>query len=78
MQFIDTAYQIPDVGKLDMGWVPNDAFRGVKSAELEADGHGSDGESAASGKEENDAAVEEPIKTEDADMDVAEDEDQWL
>ena len=61
-----------------MEWVSNDAFGGVKSAHAEADGHDSDGESAASVKEENNAAAEEPIKTEDADMDVAEDEDQWL
>jgi type III secretion system FlhB-like substrate exporter len=61
--------------------VPNDAFGGVKSATVDVEGHDSDGES--SGTVEGDggkgAVAEELISgAADADMDVAEDEDQWL
>lgn len=76
-QFIDTANQIPDVGKLDMEWVSNDAFGGAKTAEEDTGGHDSDGESATLGVKQEDAATDEPVGA-DADMDVAEDEDQWL
>lgn len=63
-----------------MEWVPNDAFGGVKSMNAEAEGHDSDGESPASVKEEERVDFkEEPTGAiTDADMDVAEDEDQWL
>ena len=62
-----------------MEWVPNDAFGGVKSANAEAEAHDSDGESDATVEGEEKGAAEEttgPVA--DADMDVAEDEDQWL
>lgn len=62
-----------------MEWVPNDAFGGVKSAGAEAGDHDSDAESSATVGDEQKAAAEEPMEaTADADMDVAEDEDQWL
>lgn len=79
-QFIDTAHQISDVGKLEMEWVPNDAFDGVKNEDAEGGGHDSDGDSSATVKEEErDESTEEPSRdAADVDMDVAEDEDQWL
>ncbi|KAJ4405348.1 hypothetical protein N0V91_005298 [Didymella pomorum] len=77
--FIDTAHQIPDVGKLEMEWVPNDAFGGAKPAEGDTGGHDSDGESVTVEVEQEGAATDEPASAAaDADMDVAEDEDQWL
>ncbi|KAF3041950.1 hypothetical protein E8E12_008582 [Didymella heteroderae] len=77
--FIDTAYQIPDVGKLEMEWVPNDAFGGAKAAEGDAGGQDSDSESAAVEARQESAVTDEPAGAAvDADMDVAEDEDQWL
>lgn len=76
------------MGKLQLAWVPNNAFGGVKGAnveveaeaEAEAEGHASDGESLATvGGEERSRLVDEPMGgAVDADMDVAEDEDQWL
>lgn len=57
--------------------MPNDAFGGAKPAEGDAGGHDSDGESSAEAKQE--ATTDEPVgAAADADMDVAEDEDQWL
>ncbi|KAF1924916.1 uncharacterized protein M421DRAFT_269127 [Didymella exigua CBS 183.55] len=77
--FIDTAHQIPDAGKLEMEWVPNDAFGGAKAAEGDAGGHDSDSESATVEVKQENAATDEPVgAAADADMDVAEDEDQWL
>jgi hypothetical protein len=80
-QFIDSAYQIPDVGKLELSWVPNDAFGGIKASNAEVEAHDSDGESSATieGEEKSgENEVEEHGGAVDADMDVAEDEDQWL
>ncbi|UPX10297.1 uncharacterized protein EKO05_0000964 [Ascochyta rabiei] len=90
--FIDTAHQIPDVGKLDMEWVSNDALGGIKTADADADANtntntnaepdalNSDAESAATvdGPDKRTVAAEDPVGAPDADMDVAEDEDQWL
>ncbi|KAJ4308798.1 hypothetical protein N0V94_009206 [Neodidymelliopsis sp. IMI 364377] len=79
--FIDTAHQIPDVGKLELAWVPNDAFGGVKTATVDAEGHDSDGEFSGTVEGDGDkGAVAEELTSgaADADMDVAEDEDQWL
>lgn len=62
-----------------MEWVPNDAFGGAKPAAGDAGGHDSDGESVIAEFKQEDAATDEPVgAAADADMDVAEDEDQWL
>lgn len=62
-----------------MEWVPNNAFGGAKPAEGDAGGHDSDGESATAEIKQEGAATDGPVgAAADADMDVAEDEDQWL
>lgn len=63
-----------------MEWVPNDAFGGVKNANAEAGSHDSDNESSGEvAIKQEGAATDEPVgAAADADMDVAEDEDQWL
>ncbi|CAO2653565.1 Nn.00g029760.m01.CDS01 [Neocucurbitaria sp. VM-36] len=97
--FLDESRSIPDVGILDLSWIPNDAFGGIVSTsttstsnnvELGGNGQGSDnGEfssddddsSATVGEQDNKDAVEtdqQPAHFADADMDVADDVDQWL
>ncbi|KAJ4355143.1 hypothetical protein N0V95_003165 [Ascochyta clinopodiicola] len=79
--FIDTAHQIPDVGKLDMEWVANDALGGIKTADANANAEpDSDAESEATieGGDKRTVPAEELVGGPDADMDVAEDEDRWL
>ena len=62
-----------------MEWVPNDAFGGAKAADGDAGGPDSDGESVTAEIKQEGAATDEPVgAAADADMDVAEDEDQWL
>jgi hypothetical protein len=62
-----------------MEWVANDAFGGAKPAGGEASGGESDGESVTAEAKQEGAATDEPVgAAADADMDVAEDEDQWL
>lgn len=63
-----------------MEWIPNDAFGGIKNTGAEAEGQDSDIESSAivDGEDKGGAAEEPMGVTADVDMDVAEDEDQWL
>lgn len=93
-QFIDTAHTIPDVGTLDMEWIPNDALGGIQSGGTDTGvdggigggktggaGEGEAGNGDGEGDGEGDATSEAgDVKGEkvDEDMDVAEDEDQWL
>ncbi|KAH7072239.1 hypothetical protein BKA63DRAFT_65597 [Paraphoma chrysanthemicola] len=84
--FLDASRTIPDASPLELAWVPNDAFGGLSSApttgtkNAAADGHAdaSDDDSSATvgGDEKADGAEESAQQAED--MDVAEDEDQWL
>jgi hypothetical protein len=76
-QFLDGAHAIPDVGKLELAWVPNSAFDDMQSAEADDDGQVSDDESAKV-KDEEQKAGDEGIDGADVDMDVADDIDQWL
>jgi hypothetical protein len=85
---------ITDVGKLDVAWVPNDAFGGIKSittttpeeAAAISNNDDDDASSATIGEQEFkvDEGQDVKIKEEeveqqgDADMDVADDVDQWL
>lgn len=84
LQFLDESRRIPDIGKLDLSWVPNDAFGGIKSSTEKPDVTvaSDDGSSAAIGEQENNdgasAEVEQQGSAVDADMDVADDVDQWL
>lgn len=62
-----------------MEWVLNDAFGGAKLVEGDAGGDESDGETATVPVKQEGVATDEPAgPAADADMDVAEDEDQWL
>lgn len=72
-QFLDGAHAIPDVGKLELSWVPADAVGGVGSTTADDDGQASDEEVSEVKQEEQDDA--EGV---DVDMDVADDVDQWL
>jgi hypothetical protein len=81
IQFADASRSIPDAGgPLELAWVANDAFASLASTEAPADA--SDAESdatvAAEVKQEDDEVEERQKQEEDADMDVAEDGDQWL
>ncbi|CAI9631861.1 unnamed protein product [Alternaria burnsii] len=84
-EFLDQSLSIPDVGKLELAWVPNDAFGGLKSVTTTTDA------SAANYDDDDDSSAtigEQEIKVEeeeghqmggvDADMDVADDVDEWL
>ncbi|KAH7371142.1 hypothetical protein BKA66DRAFT_470221 [Pyrenochaeta sp. MPI-SDFR-AT-0127] len=83
--FLDDSRNIPDVGKLELAWIPNDAFGGIKSSTVTSaadNGNGSDDESSATIEE-----LEKPVgpveadqqgSGADADMDVADDVDQWM
>jgi hypothetical protein len=83
--FLDQSLRIPDVGKLDLEWVPNDAFGGLNPSTTTTDaaptGAEDDDDSSAT-VGETDIKVEEedgqPIGVTDADMDVADDVDQWM
>ena len=93
--FLDESLSIPDVGKLDLAWVPNDAFGGLHAATTTTttdaahasveDGNddnddNDDDSSATIG--ETDVKIEEhegqQVGGADADMDVADDVDQWM
>lgn len=84
--FLDESRTLSDVGKLDFSWVPNDAFGGLKTTTIETeDADVSDGESSATvGEDDAKPAIDSIVKAEqdddkdDADMDVADDVDQWL
>ncbi|KAF2849777.1 hypothetical protein T440DRAFT_499643 [Plenodomus tracheiphilus IPT5] len=84
--FLDESRNLSGVGKLDFAWVPNDAFGGVKTAARVEDADVSDGESSATvGEDEvkpetegGVVKIEQDDEAEDADMDVADDVDQWL
>ncbi|KAJ4364519.1 hypothetical protein N0V83_009114 [Neocucurbitaria cava] len=104
--FIDDSYDIPGVGVLDLAWVPNDAFGGIKSTEgssnTTATGNGGRNghfEAGSSGDDDDDDDDDDKSSTTigehddnaggtdtedhtadmaDADMDVADDIDQWL
>lgn len=88
--FLDASRSIAGVGKLDFSWVPNDAFGGLTTAAAAAGGHADeaggasdDGESSSAMIEQDEVKTEGGVKVEDededdADMDVADDVDQWL
>ncbi|KAF2127766.1 hypothetical protein P153DRAFT_368322 [Dothidotthia symphoricarpi CBS 119687] len=79
--FLDSARNIPDVGKLELSWMPNDAYVGLTSTSsdpnnpAEASDHDSD---VTIGGDDEAEDGEQNVSAADADMDVAEDEDQWL
>jgi hypothetical protein len=85
-QFLDQSLNIPDIGKLALAWVPNDAFGGLKAVtttteeeEVAADNDDDDDSSATVGEHEIKGEEEQAVKVEmDADLDVADDVDQWL
>ena len=76
------------MGILDLSWIPNDAYGGIKSAPATSttnNGETSDNDDDSSttiGEQDNKASVAEteqqPANVVDADMDVADDVDQWL
>ncbi|OAL47644.1 hypothetical protein IQ07DRAFT_544651 [Pyrenochaeta sp. DS3sAY3a] len=80
--FLDASHKIPDVGKLELSWVPNDAFGGIKTTNSAAEV--SDVESDNTIVEHEESAV--AVKSEphgsgseaDLDMDVADDKDEWM
>jgi hypothetical protein len=74
-QFLDGANSIPDVGKLELTWVPNDAYGDMQSSKAEADAQASDEDSVAVKVEDTEA---DQTSGADVDMDVADDVDQWL
>ncbi|KAI8941783.1 hypothetical protein NX059_002984 [Plenodomus lindquistii] len=86
--FLDDSRNLSGVGKLEFSWVPNDAFGGVKTVASTTgaeDGNASDGESSATVGDDDvklemscDAVVKVEEDDRDADMDVADDVDQWL
>ncbi|KAI4643407.1 uncharacterized protein J4E78_009876 [Alternaria triticimaculans] len=84
--FLDQSLNIPDVGKLDLAWVPNDAFGGLKSVTTTDDAptalHDDDGDDSSATIGEQEIKVEEDEDRQmggvDADMDVADDVDEWL
>jgi hypothetical protein len=84
--FLDQSLNIPDVGKLDLAWVPNDAFGGLRSVTTTTDA--SNAHFEKDDDDDSSATIgEQEIKTEededrqmggiDADMDVADDVDEW-
>lgn len=83
--FLDQSLQIPDVGKLELAWVPNDAFGGLEPSTTtvstaQARAEDDDDSSATVGEadikdEEDDGQL---IGGADADMDVADDVDRWM
>jgi hypothetical protein len=77
IQFADASRSIPDAGgPLELAWVANDAFASLASTD--ASDAESDATVAAEVKQEDDEVEERQKQEEDADMDVAEDGDQWL
>jgi hypothetical protein len=82
LQFLDNSHKISNTGPLEFSWVPNDAFGGLKSTSTpnidDADFDTSDDESSATVAEEEFDKREENQQAADADMDVADDVDQWL
>ncbi|KAH7385216.1 hypothetical protein DE146DRAFT_194267 [Phaeosphaeria sp. MPI-PUGE-AT-0046c] len=86
--FLDASRNIPDAGgPLELSWIPNDAFGGLKSTTTtklqatEVDADHSDGDSSATVAEEDLHQHEDANdnrQADDADMDVADDVDQWL
>ncbi|KAF2818463.1 hypothetical protein CC86DRAFT_364350 [Ophiobolus disseminans] len=95
--FVDLSRNIVDTGPLELFWVPNEAFGGIKpsttttttqDADVQPEAHASDDddssatigeqEDAVDTKKEADMEAEESGQTADADMDVADDVDQWL
>ncbi|RMZ71923.1 ccch zinc finger and rrm domain-containing [Pyrenophora seminiperda CCB06] len=95
--FLDESLTIPDVGKLELAWVPNDAFGGLEAfttttvtsggndaARGDDDGHdddddGNDG-NGSGGHQQQLKQEEQQMGSggADADMDVADDVDQWM
>ena len=67
---------------MELSWIPNDAFGGIKSAAPKQDDAAAgseDGSSATVREGETDVGkVEMEEERGDADMDVADDVDQWL
>jgi hypothetical protein len=84
--FLDQSLNIPDVGKLDLAWVPNDAFGGLRSVSTTNDvptaNYDDDGDDSSATIGEHEIKVEEDEDRQmggvDADMDVADDVDEWL
>ncbi|KAF1937375.1 hypothetical protein EJ02DRAFT_385846 [Clathrospora elynae] len=78
--FLDESRNIPDVGKLDVSWIPNETLDGIKPTAVTSP---SDDDSSATIGEQ-DIKIEGATDAEqqgsgaDADMDVADDVDQWL
>jgi hypothetical protein len=90
-QFLDSSRYIPDTGPLDLMWIPNDAFGGLAPStttttttpnndiEVGLDASDEDGSSDTIGEREDAIKVEDDDELQaDADMDVADDVDQWL
>jgi hypothetical protein len=85
LQFLNESLNIPDVGKLALAWVLNDAFGGLKpittttEEAAAAENDDDDASLATIGEQEIKVEEEQAVKVEaDADMDVADDVDQWL
>jgi len=84
--FLDESLSIPDVGKLDLAWVPNDAFGGLGATAMTTDAAGApasieddnDDDSSATIGETDGKVEEHDGHGADADMDVADDVDQWM
>ncbi|KAF1850533.1 uncharacterized protein K460DRAFT_372761 [Cucurbitaria berberidis CBS 394.84] len=83
--FLDDSRKIPDVGILDLSWIPNNAFGGSQSTaatvSIDNDEASDDDSSATIGEQNNKASgaeTEQQPGHADADMDVADDVDQWL
>ncbi|CAE7028209.1 hypothetical protein CFE70_004058 [Pyrenophora teres f. teres 0-1] len=96
--FLDESLSIPDVGKLDLAWVPNDAFGGLGATTTPTPTTTTDAAPASTGIKledddddssatigEADGHAEEHAGQQtgnggggDADMDVADDVDQWM
>ncbi|USP75408.1 hypothetical protein yc1106_02682 [Curvularia clavata] len=83
--FLDNSLSIPDIAKLDVAWVPNDAFGGLTSTTTSCENptrfEESDDDSSATDGEANikvEADDAEPVDDPEADMDVADDVDRWL
>lgn len=83
--FLDQSLQIPDVGKLDLAWVSNDAFGGLEPSTTtvgtaHAKAEDDDNSSATVGEVEigDEEDDDQPIGGADADMDVADDVDRWM
>ncbi|KAF1912783.1 hypothetical protein BDU57DRAFT_550601 [Ampelomyces quisqualis] len=85
--FLDASRSIPDVSPLELAWIPNDAFGGIKASTTTAptkDTVDSDTESLLDERHDLNNTTERVVEDDvpqaqpDADMDVAEDVDEWL